>query len=105
MQKKYYEDIAGNSERQNIEVVRLIIDKLGKYKDLIQFVKDRAGYDRRYTKEISQIKRELGWNLDDSFEEGIEETIDCIYKYLKGKGLYFRRAPRISLAKIWRTGK
>lgn len=69
-------NIGGNSERQNIEIVRLIIDKLGKSEDLIQFVKDRPGHDKRYAMDISKIKRELGWKPEYSFEEGIEKTIE-----------------------------
>lgn len=69
-------NIGGNSERQNIEIVRLIIDELGKSEDLIQFVKDRPGHDKRYAIDISKIKRELGWEPEYSFEEGIEETIE-----------------------------
>ena len=69
-------NIGGNSERQNIEVVKLIIDKLEKSEDLIQFVKDRPGHDKRYAMDISKIKRELGWKPEYSFEEGIEETIE-----------------------------
>ena len=68
-------NIGGNSEKQNIEIVRLIIDKLGKSGDLIQFVKDRPGHDKRYAMDISRIKRELGWEPEYNFQEGIEETI------------------------------
>lgn len=47
-------------KKQNIEVVGLIIDKSGKSEDLIQFVKDRPGHDKRYAMDISKIKRDLG---------------------------------------------
>ena len=68
-------NVGGNSERQNIEIVRLIVDKLGKSEDLIEFVKDRPGHDKRYAVDASKIKKELGWEPGYSFEEGIEETI------------------------------
>ncbi len=73
-------NIGGDSERQNIEIVRLIIDGLGKSEDLIQFVKDRPGHDKRYAMDISKIKGELGWEPEYSFEEGMEETIEWYLK-------------------------
>jgi len=69
-------NIGGNSERQNIEIVRLIIDRLGKSGELIQFVKDRPGHDKRYAMDISKINAELGWEPEYSFEKGLEETIE-----------------------------
>lgn len=69
-------DIGGNSERQNIEIVKLIIDRLGKSEDVIQFVEDRPGHDKRYAMDISKIKRELKWEPEYVFEIGIVETIE-----------------------------
>lgn len=69
-------NIGGNNEKRNIEVVRLIIKRLGKSEDLIEFVEDRPGHDRRYAVDISKIKRELGWEPEYSFEQGLEETIE-----------------------------
>ena len=69
-------NIGGNDERQNIEVVRLIIKTLGKSNDLIEFVKDRPGHDKRYALDVSKIKKELGWKPERNFEEGLKETID-----------------------------
>lgn len=68
-------NIGGRSERQNIEIVRLILDLLGKSENLIEFVKDRPGHDRRYAMDISKINSELGWEPEHSLEEGIEETV------------------------------
>lgn len=76
-------NIGGNSEKRNIEVVRLIISKLGKSEDLIEFVKDRPGHDKRYAMDISKIKKELGWKPEYSFEEGIGETIEWYLKNTK----------------------
>ncbi|MFC1563146.1 dTDP-glucose 4,6-dehydratase [candidate division KSB1 bacterium] len=73
-------NIGGNSERQNIEVIRLIINILGKSEDLIQFIEDRLSHDKRYAMDISKIKRELEWDLTYTFEEGIKETIDWYLK-------------------------
>ncbi len=68
-------NIGGDNEKHNIDVVKIILDKLGKSYDLIQFVQDRPGHDRRYAIDISKIKKELGWTPEYSFERGIEETI------------------------------
>jgi len=68
-------NIGGNTEKQNIEIVGLILDKLNKSKDLIQFVKDRPGHDKRYAIDIGKIKNELGWTPEYDFEKGLEDTI------------------------------
>ena len=68
-------NIGGNTEKQNIEIVGMILEKLNKPKDLIQFVKDRPGHDRRYAINISKIKRQLGWTPEYDFEKGLEDTI------------------------------
>lgn len=68
-------NIGGNNERANIEVVKLIINALGKSEDLIKFVKDRPGHDRRYTINNKKITTQLGWNPVYNFEQGMKETI------------------------------
>ena len=68
-------NIAGENERSNIEVVKMILKELGKPESLIRFVKDRPGHDRRYALDISKIKKELGWEPKIPFEEGLKETI------------------------------
>ena len=68
-------NIGGDGERANIDMVRLILDGLGKSEDLIQFVKDRPGHDKRYAMDASKIKAELGWGPQYGLEEGIAETI------------------------------
>jgi len=79
-------NIGGNSERQNIEVVQTICDVLDeqvgllpggkKRRDLIKFVKDRAGHDRRYAIDATKISEELGWQPSVTFEDGIRTTIE-----------------------------
>ena len=69
-------NIGGNNEKTNIEIVSLILEKLGKPKSLITFVKDRPGHDRRYAIDSDKIRRDLGWAPRYSFESGMEQTID-----------------------------
>jgi dTDP-glucose 4,6-dehydratase len=59
----------------NLDVVKLILKKLGKPESLISFVTDRLGHDRRYAIDSSFAQRELKWKPLRSFEEGLEETI------------------------------
>lgn len=68
-------NIGGNNEKANIEIVKLIIKKLGKTKDLITYVEDRLGHDRRYAIDNTKITSELGWKPAYTFDQGMEETI------------------------------
>ncbi len=68
-------NIGGNNEKQNIEIVKLILQELGKPESLIKYVKDRPGHDRRYAIDSSKIQKELGWQPSRTFEIGIKETI------------------------------
>lgn len=74
-------NIGGESERRNIDVVRLILRHLEKPESLIQFVKDRPGHDRRYAMDFSKLQRTLGWRPRHTFEEGLAETIDWYVKH------------------------
>jgi len=69
-------NIGGCNEKTNLEVVDLILNRLGKPKSLIKHVTDRPGHDRRYAIDASKIISELGWQPLVSFEEGIGKTID-----------------------------
>jgi dTDP-glucose 4,6-dehydratase len=68
-------NIGGNNEKANIEIVKLIIGTLGKSDDLIKYVKDRPGHDRRYAIDNTKITSELGWEPAYTFEQGMKETI------------------------------
>ncbi len=76
-------NVGGESEMTNLDVVSIvceILDRLkprdkGKYFDLVTYVTDRPGHDRRYAVDISKIKSELGWTPAESFETGIEKTV------------------------------
>ena len=91
-------NISSNSEKTNLEITNIIISKLKKSKDFIQFVKDRPGHDRRYSLNSAKI-RTLGWKPGYKFEEAMEKTIDwykkneCWWKKIKsGEYLdYYRK--------------
>ena len=69
-------NIGGRSEKPNLEVVKTVLDQLGKPHSLIRFVKDRPGHDRRYAMDFSKIERELGWRPIISFNEGVHLTVE-----------------------------
>ncbi|MCA9370184.1 MAG: dTDP-glucose 4,6-dehydratase [Pseudomonadales bacterium] len=64
-----------NQDVSNLDVIKQILSLMGKSEDMITFVKDRAGHDRRYSVDWSKIKRELGWQPSVTLEEGLEKTI------------------------------
>jgi dTDP-glucose 4,6-dehydratase len=68
-------NVGGHNEKTNLEVVRTILQALGKPETLIAFVEDRPGHDRRYAIDASKIRRELGWQPKYAYEAGIRETI------------------------------
>jgi len=67
--------VGGDSEVSNLEVVKKIINITNKTEDLIEFVPDRKGHDRRYAIDSSKIKRELGFTHKHSFDEALNETV------------------------------
>lgn len=68
-------NLGGNAEETNLDVVNNILKILGKSTDLINFVIDRPGHDRRYAMNISKAKNELGWFPKYTFERGLSETV------------------------------
>jgi dTDP-glucose 4,6-dehydratase len=90
-------NIGGESERANNEVVQTLcalLDqarprKAGSYADLIAFVTDRLGHDRRYAMDIAKVRRELGWQPKESFETGLEKTV---HWYLANLERHFAQA-------------
>jgi len=68
-------NIGGNNEKANIEIVKLILKTIGKSEDLITYVKDRPGHDRRYAIDNTKITTQLGWKPSYTFEQGMKETI------------------------------
>lgn len=67
-------NVGGHNERSNLEVVKTIIHTLGKSEDLIEFVKDRPGHDKRYAMDPTKLEG-LGWKPTYTFETGIAQTI------------------------------
>ena len=68
-------NIGARNERQNIEVVKTLLDLLGKPHDLITYVTDRLGHDRRYAIDPIKAETELGWQPQTNWKEGVQKTI------------------------------
>ena len=68
-------NFGGESEMANLDLVKLILQKLGKPESLISFVEDRLGHDRRYAIDASFAQKELKWKPRQSFKEGLEATV------------------------------
>jgi dTDP-glucose 4,6-dehydratase len=77
-------NVGGNSEMENLKLVEMICDILDETnrlndnrsrRDLIRFVQDRPGHDRRYAIDFTKLNQELNWRPEASFETGIRETI------------------------------
>jgi dTDP-glucose 4,6-dehydratase len=75
-------NIGGTSERTNLDVVRQICSVLDQFQpaqqprqELIRFVADRPGHDRRYSMDAEKIRKEIGWSPKVDFEEGVQRTI------------------------------
>ena len=83
-------NIGGRNERTNLQIVDAICSILDEkapttksYKELITFVEDRAGHDRRYAIDATKLENELGWRADENFDSGIVKTVEWyLKKYL-----------------------
>ncbi len=69
-------NIGGHNERANLHIVKLILQHLGASEELIHFVTDRPGHDRRYAIDAGKIERELGWTPSRTFEQALPATIE-----------------------------
>lgn len=87
-------NIGGHNEKTNIEVVKMVCDLLeelkpdkptgvSNYRDLITFVEDRPGHDKRYAINASKIETELGWTPDETFETGLRKTVQWFLENTK----------------------
>jgi len=68
-------NIGGCNEKRNLDLVQLLVDVLGKSRDLITFVPDRPGHHRRYAIDAGKIRGELGWEPAVTFDEGMAATV------------------------------
>jgi dTDP-glucose 4,6-dehydratase len=73
-------NVGSDGEMRNIDVVKMILEHLGKPESLIKYVPDRLGHDRRYAIDSSKAHRELGWKPLHQHKEGIRATIDWYVK-------------------------
>ena len=73
-------NVGGGNENANIEIVKTILDILGKPHYLITYVKDRPGHDRRYAVNYKKLQNELGWQPKIDFEQGIAETVSWYWQ-------------------------
>ena len=86
-------NVGGHNEKQNIEIIHIILDTLQEMlpeedprkklvsEDLITFVEDRKGHDRRYAIAPDKIKAEIGWEPETMFKEGIKRTIAWFFEH------------------------
>jgi dTDP-glucose 4,6-dehydratase len=68
-------NLGGNHDVPNIQIVKLLLEILGKPESLITYVKDRPGHDRRYAMDSSRVRAELGWEPAHSFADALRETV------------------------------
>ena len=73
-------NIGARNQRRNLDVVTSLLETLGKPRTLIKFVKDRPGHDRRYAIDPSKAEEELGWRPVESWDSGLQKTIDWYLK-------------------------
>lgn len=73
-------NIGARNQRRNLDVVTSLLETLGKPRTLIKFVKDRPGHDRRYAIDPSKTEAELGWRPVESWESGLQKTIEWYLK-------------------------
>ena len=69
-------NFGGNSELTNLDLTYALLEALGKPKTLIRYVSDRPGHDHRYAIDATKAKRELGWEPQTVFRDGLRQTID-----------------------------
>jgi len=69
-------NVAGGNEKQNLEIAQLVLQKLGRPRNLIHFISDRPGHDRRYSLDTAKTRKDLGWAPQHDFLKSLEQTIE-----------------------------
>ena len=93
-------NISANNEMDNVTIVKMILEIMGKSEDLIEHVEDRPGHDFRYSMSSNKISKEYGWKPKISFEEGIEKTIEW---YLNHQEIWKDISPKILDSTPWKS--
>ncbi len=91
-------NIGAGEEKTNIEIVKAILEMLGKTEKLIEFVKDRPAHDRRYSLDSSETNK-LGWKPKTEFNNGLKETVDW---YLSNEWWWKPLAAKIEELEFWK---
>ena len=74
-------NIGSGQEKENVDVTKLILGILGFGEEMIEYVKDRLGHDRRYAIDASKLKKDLGWQAEVDFEEGLTDNLVNSFNY------------------------
>ena len=69
-------NVGADNEQANLRIIERILERLGKSQDLITYVTDRPGHDRRYAMDSERLRKELGWKPEVDFNEGLAATVD-----------------------------
>ncbi len=89
-------NIGAGNERTNLDLTHLLLKILKQPPDLIRFVTDRPGHDRRYALDCGKIKKELGWRPQVPFEEGLPQTVRWYVEHAKAE--MATPSPQVSLS-------
>lgn len=73
-------NIGGECEVKNIDLIRMILDRLNMKENMIEYIDDRPGHDRRYSTDITKIRHELKWSPRFDIDKGLEKTIEWYQK-------------------------
>jgi dTDP-glucose 4,6-dehydratase len=93
-------NISANNEMNNVTIVKMILEIMGKSEDLIEYVEDRPGHDFRYSMSSNKISKEYGWKPKIGFEDGIEKTVEW---YLNHQEIWKDISPKILDSTPWKS--
>ena len=96
----YSFNISANNETDNLTIVKKILEIMDKPFDLIKFVDDRPGHDFRYSLDSSNIRTDLNWSENTSFDNGLRKTVDW---YLANTDLWKDLSPDILKSMPWKN--